>query len=148
MNTETAARIVALLGGRSRPRVLSELELHELAVRVRNELSRRGWTQEKAENRRGAVCLLRAFQYATVPTESPVGNWRAEQFVAAIGFQSTDGVMLWNDAKGRKAKDVFAALDSLINRTSPPPVDPLADVGTYEMFEETVTRIADELVLV
>jgi hypothetical protein len=147
MKTETATRIVALLGGRSRPHVLSESEIHELAVRVRNELSRRGWTKEKAEDRHG-VCLLRAFQYATVPTESPVGNWRAEQFVAAIGFESTDGVMLWNDAQERKAQDVFDALDAVINRTSPPPMDPLAGVVIEHISEATVQLIADELALV
>ena len=111
-------------------------------MRVRNELTRRGWTQATAEDGRG-VCLLRAFQYATVPSQTPVGNWRAEQFAAAIGLQSTDGVMLWNDAQDRRAQDVFDALDALITRTAPPPMDPLAGVFIDEITQETVALIAD-----
>jgi len=141
MTTEMGARIVALLGG---PHVLSESELHALAVRVRNELSRRGWTKETAEDRRG-VCLLRAFQYATVPSQSPVGNWRAEKFATAIGFESTNRVILWNDACERTAKDVFNAIDALIARTAPAPMDPLADIVIDDIGDETVALIADEL---
>jgi hypothetical protein len=129
---------MAIFGRAKQKTALSETELHEVAVGVRNQLSRRGWTNGDAEDDRG-VCPLRAWQY-TFDLSSPVGNPPAEQFVKGMGFESTNDFMIWNDAHERRVEEVFAALDDLIRRTAPLPSDPLSLRAAYVLLDDLLRR--------
>ena len=127
--------------------------MHEILVKVRNEIDRRGHVQNVLE-RDGSVCLYGGLNL--VVNEYP-GNWvdygLAEHFAAVLGFEEPeegtftenlcigwvqvltrrDAAVAWNNALGRTKEEVLARLDEAIARTAPAPEDPMTGVQTEEM---------------
>jgi hypothetical protein len=112
--------------------------LHEVVVATRNELTRRGWAQEKWISTDGRVCMFGAYlcgqdlevNYDTTKAVS-LTDPGARALARALEFPSVRNVMLWNDAPGRTIGDLLARLDRAIQKTAPPPTDPLIDLPGY-----------------
>jgi len=115
--------------------------VHEVAVATRNELTRRGWSQNDWITTDGRVCMFGAYlcgqrldvDYATTRAVS-LTDPGARELAGALGFRSVQDTMLWNDAPGRKFEDLVALLDAAIRKTAPLPADPLIGVPGYEML--------------
>jgi len=115
--------------------------VHEVVVATRNELTRRGWSQNDWITTDGRVCMFGAYlcgqqldvDYATTRAVS-LTDKGARELACALGFRSVQDTMLWNDAPGRKIEDLLARLDAAVRKTAPLPIDPLIGVPGYEML--------------
>lgn len=107
----------------------TQAEWHEVMVKTRNVLAKRGHTKGVLEDLQGRVCL-----YGALSQAGPEFCWlpddRRDKFAELLGFgpalfpmDAVQEAVDWNNDPERTEEEVLARLDEAANRLAPMPED-------------------------